>query len=206
MIKPQAKYSINRVSRPLGFFSVPLAACLGVLLVIIFSATCAVASDSNQKAKPSGQSQLSPAQRKLLKKLKKIDKKAAAIKDLTASYKQLVYSPLLKKPLVTNGKLWAKPPVILWASQGQNPTRMRIDGKKLKIFYIKPNVVEVYPIDSRLAASAASPLPELSAMRKLFKLSRGKIKGLPKPPKGAKVLVVRLEPKEKKLAKHVARV
>lgn len=208
MIKPIVKDLIHLSSWPIGCSSVPWAVCLAAaLLIFVAGTTCAVAGESHNKTdQQNNKAQLSAAQHHLLKKLKKIDKRSLAIKDLTADYKQLRYSPLLKKPLVTHGKLLARPPVVLWASEGKNPVKMRINDKTLRILYLKPNVEEVYPIDSRLAALAASPLPELSATRKLFIISKGKISDLPAPPKGVKILVIRLEPKGKKLAKHVDHV
>lgn len=100
-----------------------------------------------------------------------IDAKAAAHRDLVASFVQEKRSPLLQKPIVTRGVVHARGDVQLWASTSPQPTRMRIDPARLSIYYEAQRTVEEFPIQSQLGAIASSPLPRLAALRARFAIS-----------------------------------
>ena len=100
-----------------------------------------------------------------------VDAKAAAHRDLVASFVQEKRSPLLQKPIVTRGVIHARGDVQLWASTSPQPTRMRIDPTRLSIYYERQRTVEEFPIQSQLGAIASSPLPRLAALRERFAIA-----------------------------------
>ena len=104
-------------------------------------------------------------------RLEAVDAKAARLRHLTAHFEQAKASPLLRAPLVSTGTLRATPAVMLWLTEAPSPTRMRIDGQSLALFYVDEKVLEIYPIDAKLAALAANPLPRLKPLREQFEIS-----------------------------------
>ena len=109
----------------------------------------------------------------LLKDLQDIDAKVASVKDLTADFEQKKFSPLLKKPLVSKGTIFAKGSAMLWDTKTPEPTRMRIDGTSLQIYDIDQKKIEQYPLKGKLAAMAANPLPRLAILMEQFDITKG---------------------------------
>ena len=135
----------------------------------------------------------------LLALLAEIDKKAAAVSDLTADFKQEKFTALLKKPLVSTGRLFIKSSAMLWDTTAPEPTRMRIDEKEVRLFYPRQKILEIYPIDQRLGSLAASPLPRLDVLRTHFNIERI-------ASDNSSVLQLKLTPIEVTLQEHVDHV
>ena len=131
-----------------------------------------------------------------LNRLDACDAKVAAIKDLTATFEQKKFSPLLKKPLVSRGTIRAKGDAMLWLSDTPEPTRLRIDGTSLQLLYVNQKTLEVYPLKGKMASMAASPLPRLATLREKFDLSAD-------PHAKPGTLAVLLTPKDAELKQFV---
>jgi outer membrane lipoprotein-sorting protein len=144
--------------------------------------------------------------RALLSQLTEIDKKAAAISDLRADFEQRKFTALLKKPLVSTGKLRIKGASMLWDTTAPEPTLMRIDDKEVRLYYPRQATLEIYPIDQRLASLAASPLPRLETLRRHFSIERAGASQLKADPKHASLVPLKLSPIEASLREHVDQV
>ncbi len=131
-------------------------------------------------------------------RLAAIDRKPDEITDLTASFEQEKHSPLLKKPLVSKGTVRAKGAAMLWTTDSPRKTVMRVDPKSLQILYMDDKVLEVYPVDGKLAQLAASPLPRLSLLREQFTIEKIDDQN--------DVLTLTLKPGDEKLKEHVDQV
>ena len=142
----------------------------------------------------------------LKKQLDDIDARAARIKDFTADFRQDKFTALLKKPLVSSGRIRVAGPMIRWDTEKPEPAVLLSDGKDVRMYYPSQKLLEVYPIDKRLGDLAASPLPKLATLREHFTLQRADAKAFPKPPKGRDVLPLRLVPGEEALREHVDHV
>jgi outer membrane lipoprotein-sorting protein len=141
----------------------------------------------------------------LAKQLEDIDARATKIKDFTADFRQEKRTAMLKKPLVSLGKVRVAGATIRWDTQQPNPAVLFSDGKEVRMYYPSQKSLEIYTIDQRLGDLAASPLPRLKTLREHFTMERSDGKGF-KPPKGRKVLALRLIPRDESLREHVARV
>ena len=130
--------------------------------------------------------------------LKEIDRRAGEIKDLTADFEQEKQSPLLKKPLVSKGVVRAKGAAMLWDTASPHPTRMRVDGESLQLLYVDQKVLEIFPLQGKLAQLAASPLPRLKVLQDQFKIEGGQAS------EGVQTFI--LTPTDAKLAEHVDQV
>ena len=131
-----------------------------------------------------------------LKRLEAVDAKTAAIRDLSASFEQKKFSPLLKRPLTSVGTIHAVGDAMLWKTDKPAPTRLRIDGRSLQLLDLTQKTLENYPLQGKLASMAASPLPRLATLREKFDLAVD-------PDAKAGELAVRLTPRDPELAKYV---
>jgi outer membrane lipoprotein-sorting protein len=138
---------------------------------------------------------------KLAARLDDIDRRAGRAADLSGRFRQEKHTALLKKPLVSTGRIRMKGPVVRWDTERPEPAVLHSDGREIRLYYPRQSVVEVYPIDRRLADLAASPLPRLAALREHFRIEPG---GTPRDPAGA--IEIRLVPTDKMLAEHVDEV
>jgi outer membrane lipoprotein-sorting protein len=142
----------------------------------------------------------------LLTQLIEIDKRAAAISDLSADFQQRKFTALLKKPLVSTGTLRIKGPAMLWNTTAPEPTLMRIDEKEVHLYYPRQSTLEIYPIDQGLASLASSPLPRLETLRKHFSIERAEASKLNADATNASLVPLRLTPIDALLREHVEQV
>src|SRR5689334_19669200 len=103
-------------------------------------------------------------------RLDDIDRRAGEVRDLTARFEQQKFTALLKKPLVSSGRVRTKGHVVRWDTEVPEPAVLHSDGREIRMFYPRQHVVEVYPIDKRITDLAASPLPRLAALREHFRI------------------------------------
>jgi outer membrane lipoprotein-sorting protein len=140
-------------------------------------------------------------------KLDDIDRRAAQVADLSGRFRQEKHTALLKKPLVSSGRIRTRGAVVRWDTETPEPAVLYSDGKEIRMYYPRQAVVEVYPIDRRLADLAASPLPRLAALRQHFG-----IEPLPRDQRpqaerdDANLLALRLVPSDEFLGQHVDEV
>jgi outer membrane lipoprotein-sorting protein len=167
-----------------------------ILLAVLAPATPADA-DEQAPAKPED-----PA---LAARLEDIDARAAKIKDFTSEFRQEKFTALLKKPLVSSGRIRVSGTVIRWDTRKPDPAVLYSDGRDVRMYYPGQKLLEIYTIDQRLGDLAASPLPRLGTLRAHFTLERGDGKAF-SPPKGRQTLALRLVPREQSLREHVEHV
>jgi outer membrane lipoprotein-sorting protein len=146
----------------------------------------------------------------LLARLTEIDSRAARVEDFTAEFEQRRFTALLKKPLVSNGTVRVRGPVVRWDTKSPEPAVLHSDGKELRMYYPGQGVLEVYPIDQRLSELAASPLPRLGSLRKHFAIAQIPVEELRDAAKGqagtdqAEYIALRLTPTDDALREHLA--
>ena len=141
----------------------------------------------------------------LAKQLDATDARAAKIQDFTSDFRQEKFTALLKKPLISSGKIRVSANVIRWDTQKPEPAVLYSDGREVRMYYPGQKLLEIYTIDQRLGDLAASPLPRLSTLRQHFTIERSEGKAF-KPSKDRQTLALRLVPREETLREHVAHV
>jgi outer membrane lipoprotein-sorting protein len=140
-------------------------------------------------------------------KLDDIDRRAAQVVDLSGRFRQEKHTALLKKPLVSSGRIRTRGAIVRWDTEAPETAVLYSDGKEIRMYYPRQAVVEVYPTDRRLADLAASPLPRLASLRQHFTIE-------PLPPDqrpeaerdDANLLALRLVPSDDFLGQHVDEV
>src|SRR5689334_1906118 len=73
--------------------------------------------------------------RMLWKQMLEINARGAGIKDLRADFVQEKFTPLLRKPLISAGKILIKGSATLWITEKPEPTVLRIDAKEVRLLY-----------------------------------------------------------------------
>lgn len=104
----------------------------------------------------------------LIRRLEVIDAYAAGITDLTATFDQRRHTALLRKPLVSSGRVRLKGSVIRWDTAAPGASVLVIDATSLRILYPEQRALEIYPMESGLSRLASTPLPRLKVIREQF--------------------------------------
>jgi outer membrane lipoprotein-sorting protein len=174
---------------------------------LIFAAAVALAQPQSQpqpapKETPK-ETQSQPAD--LTTRLDALDKKIAAIKDLTADFEQQKKTVLLKKPMVSSGTIKLKGAKTRWDTKKPHETVMTIDASEVRIYYPEQKTVEVYPIQGDMARLASSPLPRMATIREHFAIAEAKPADLD-PKATGDLLAISLTPKTDELKEHIQRI
>lgn len=147
----------------------------------------------------------------LMEQLEGLDAKLAEVESLDARFEQRRYTPLLKKPIASAGRVRALAGESRWDTDEPYASVMRITSDRLELYYPEQKTLEVYPVEQRLGEVAASPMPRLSAWVEDFNIERADHAELPESLRqvagdeaDGKTLVVKLTPKAEGLAEQVA--
>src|SRR2546421_1063092 len=96
------------------------------------------------------------------------DRKGGEIQDLVADFEQQKFTAMLKKPLVSRGRVFVRGSTMLWDSKEPEPNVLQIDPREVRIYYPAQKTIEVYQIEQKLGQLAASPLPRLAKLQQQF--------------------------------------
>lgn len=176
--------------------------CLAILLLIARPAVAQLATAPTPAAAPTSQ----PVDRQLWDEMMAVDAKASHIDDLSADFEQRKFTPLLKKPLVSSGRVLGKGASTLWTTEKPEPTKMLVDAGEIRIYYPREAVMEIYPIQGQLAALAASPLPRLEALKRFFSFERISAASIDPAADDTRHLALRMVPTDPALREHVDEV
>lgn len=147
-----------------------------------------------------------PIDSRLLNELHAIDKQVSQIHDLQADFVQKKQTPLLKKPLISSGTLLLKGSRTLWKTTQPEPSDMLIDPKEIRIYFPREKSMEIYPVQGRMGALAASPLPRLNLLREFFSFQRIGPHDLSDDASPDAYLALQLTPLDPTLAEHLTSV
>lgn len=147
-----------------------------------------------------------PSDAALWEKLTKIDARAGKIKTLAARFEQQKFTALLRKPLVSSGRVRVSGSVMRWDTEKPEPLVMRIDPREAQIYYPSQKSLEVYPLDARLGDLAASPLPRLQVLRSRFAFEQVPTSDLDKSVDPARFVALKLTPTDVSLRQYVQQV
>ena len=165
--------------------------------------TLAVASAA---ASPASQPATGPTDSGLWAKLRDVDARAAHVRTLAANFEQQKYTPLLRKPLVSQGRVRISGPLMRWDTQQPQPSVLLIDQRKARVYYPAQKTLEIYPLDKRLGELAASPLPRLDALRARFSFNQISVSELDRSADPKRSIALALTPTEASLRQYVSQV
>ncbi len=171
--------------------------CWGSVLMLSVLATGAARSDDGP---PQG------VDEKLWKEMLEINARGTQLADLRAEFVQEKFTPLLKKPLVSSGKILIKGSATLWITEKPEPTVLRIDAKEVRLLYPAQKVLEIYKTDEKLGSLAASPFPRLEILKQHFSFEKIPVQELSKDAVESKHISFRMKPLHDELRKHIDQV
>jgi outer membrane lipoprotein-sorting protein len=143
---------------------------------------------------------------KLWKEMLAINARGTKLVDLRAEFIQEKFTPLLKKPLVSTGKILIKGSATLWITEKPEPTVLRIDAKEIRLLYPAQKVLEIYKTDEKMESLAASPFPRLEILKQHFSFEKIPVQELSKEADESKHIAFRMKPLHDELRKHIDRV
>jgi outer membrane lipoprotein-sorting protein len=134
-----------------------------------------------------------------------IDSRAGKITDLVADFEQQKFTAMLKKPLVSSGRVYVRGSAMLWDTRKPEPNQLQITDREVRIYYPAQKTIEVYQVQQKLGQLAASPLPRLSVLQQHFTFEP-----IPVTEMGEKddtsFFAVRMTPSEAELREHIEQV
>ena len=134
-----------------------------------------------------------------------IDGRAGQITDLEANFEQQKFTAMLKKPLVSSGRVYVRGSAMLWDTRKPDPNQLQITDKEVRIYYPAQKVIEVYRVQEKLGQLAASPLPRLSVLEKHFTFEPISVAEMGEKD-GDKFFAVRMTPTQADLREHIEQV
>src|SRR3982750_2066990 len=79
-----------------------------------------------------------------------INQRSQNIKSLTADFEQSKFTPMLKRPLISAGRVTVAGHSMRWDTTKPEPTALLVDEKQVQLYYPKQKTLEVYPVDDQL--------------------------------------------------------
>ncbi len=135
-----------------------------------------------------------------------INNRSTQIQSLSADFEQRKFTAMLKRPLVSTGQVRVSGSAMRWDTQKPEPTIMLVNEKEVQLLYVKQKMLEIYPVDQKLASLAASPLPRLEVLKKYFTFSQIPVAGLDKAMPEPGHLALAMTPTAASLREHVEQV
>ncbi|MDX1563907.1 MAG: outer membrane lipoprotein carrier protein LolA [Phycisphaeraceae bacterium] len=183
-----------------------LKACFRLLGPILL-AGCASVTAAQSPAPDRSASKPAPSQKRpehlpagLWKKLQAVDRKAEKIENLQAKFVQEKHTLLLKKPLVSTGSIVQIGRRVLIRTDRPRPSVVAMDAKRIRMYYPKDKVLEVYPMHRAAGRLAAWPMLRPAQMADRFH-----IEPLPADPQ-PDLLALRLKPRHKPLSERIEKI
>lgn len=103
--------------------------------------------------------------------LEALVEQAGVVETYQAAFTQEKFTPLLVKPIVSQGTVRIVGRRSRWDTVEPYPTTMLITGGGvLQMYYPQQKTLEIYELGDRLDAMAASPVPDLGQLRQSFRI------------------------------------
>src|SRR5438552_2916485 len=96
------------------------------------------------------------------------NERGSQVQDLTANFEQQKITAMLKKTLVSSGRVFVRAPAMLWDTKEPEPNALQITAREARIYYPAQKTIEVYQLEQKLGELAASPLPRLPVLEQNF--------------------------------------
>ncbi|HJN81122.1 MAG TPA: outer membrane lipoprotein carrier protein LolA [Phycisphaerales bacterium] len=178
-----------------------------VLALTSIGGTLAVGSQHLTGGGGAGPSAIAPSDNVVFhRRLAAIDARVAEIVDLRADFEQKRYTPLLQRPLVSNGTVMAAGDRMRWDTTSPSPSSMLVGRTAVELYYPEDHLIEVYPVDRGFMDLAGVPMPRLSILSKRFDISRLNPLDMDPTCDGDRYLAIELVPRAEDLRNYVTAV
>ena len=181
------------------------------LCAIIAPGPAGAAQDNSNAAstQPQRPDDVPPA---LWQQLQTIDQQLADIDTMQARFIKRKHTPLLKRPLTSEGTVRVKGRMMRWDTHEPHPSVTLLRDGELRLYQPQDKRLEIYPLEQRFAMFGASPQPRLTELVQRFaseqqppgELFESLKEGKESDRLADRYLALRLVPKDETLREHVA--
>lgn len=150
------------------------------LLMFIFyvSLTCPALAEPTAEVMPSAEVQdaaeleidMSPQEAERWARLDYLSALAEKIDTYSAAFTQEKFTPLLREPVVSQGRVQVAGGVARWDTAQPYASIMMAEGGQLKLYYPDQATLEIYDLGDRMDQMAGSPVPDVAKLRAFFTL------------------------------------
>ena len=102
--------------------------------------------------------------------LRGVLRQVGEVQTYSADFTQQKFTPLLRDPIESQGKVRIVPGFARWDTQPPYDSTMVVAGTELKMYYPQQNSLEVYELGDRLESLASSPVPQVEMLQEYFEL------------------------------------
>jgi outer membrane lipoprotein-sorting protein len=115
---------------------------------------------------------------------------------------------VLRRPLISQGRIHVRGSQTRWTTLSPRPSAMSTSATEIHLYYPDQKVMEIYPLDRRLSELVASPLPSMTMLRRHFDItpSAADQTGLSATQDVEQPIYLRLTPRDEQIAEHVQRI
>lgn len=135
--------------------------------------------------------------------MEELARRSEQVHDLTARFEEQKYTALLRKPMVSRGRLRIVGDVARWETESPHEVITRRDRGELRIYYPQQKTVEVFPLGRHSAMPDISPLPAPAELREHFRMEPIPVDGSGAGCSDEACLALRLHPRTAVLAEHI---
>ena len=87
----------------------------------------------------------------------------AGVQAISGEFVQTRYTPMLRKPMVSSGRIRMAGGVMRWDTEKPSKSVLLIDQEGAKVYLPEQSLLEIYSIDAQTLRMASSPVPDLAA-------------------------------------------
>jgi outer membrane lipoprotein-sorting protein len=159
---------------------------IGILALLVNAAT--LLAQGSPTTKPAWEAELEALTARL-----------ADVPAVSGSFTQHRYTPMLRQPLVSSGKVSMAGALMRWDTEKPSSSVLLITPSDARVYLPDQSLLEIYRVDAQAMGLAGSPAPRLDKLREQFELS-------PAPAAAPDLLAIILRPREAGLKEHVSEV
>lgn len=143
----------------------------------------------------------------LREQLARLDERIAEIEDLTVDFEQRKFTPLLREPLTSTGRVLVKGDRSRWETAEPHPSVALIDPERVRVYYPEQKTLEIYDLGDRLREAVTTPLPRFEDLLQRFDIQRSEDTVAPSNEEDHDhTLRLILTPRGEDLREHVRRI
>jgi outer membrane lipoprotein carrier protein len=102
--------------------------------------------------------------------LQRVLEKVGPVETYTADFTQQKFTPLLRDPIESEGRVRIVPGLARWDTLPPYASTLLVEGETLRMYYPEQETLEIYELGQRMEAMAASPAPRVEMLQEYFDL------------------------------------
>lgn len=160
-----------------------------------------IGGTTKEAAGPDGQESAARETRFADNAIQELQQASESIEDVTASFRQIRHTPLLRRPLESRGRIHLNDEVMVWETEEPHRSTMSVSDEEMRIYYPDDALLEIYPLSAGYAGLNAAPL-----LRPQQLLERFDIQSIERNEADASLLSLHLSPTHENLRRRLASV